>query len=716
MKKRPGRFLLSAGNRSWTEKHNRDGDESKFKQLMNVAAQGILIHDYNFAPLFVNKSYARMLGYSVDEVTHLTAIDSLYPPGEKRRLHGYLNARLQKNASDEIPTLYEVEVIHKEGKHIILQHTVSLVDWYDQSAIMISAIDVTEQHQALHKMQLSEERFRDFADSASDWCWELNQDLRFSYLSDNFERVCGYAKEEILGINRREFLEKISRNGDKLSANQLKLLQQYETNLHNRRSFTDSEYSLIRKDGTPLSLSTSGKPIFNSMGEFCGYRGTGKNITEEKKMSEKLNFQATHDELTGLINRRYFDTELHKAIDEAHINQVEHALIYLDLDRFKIVNDTCGHLAGDELLQQLADLFRKVFSKRDVLARLGGDEFAVIMRHCTVAQSMRTTERLHNEFDRFRFIWEGKSFSVGVSIGVASINNNVENFSQLLQNADNACYMAKETGRNKTHVFSENDDDLSKRKGEMHWAVRIAEALEKNEFTLYAQPIVPVHGDGQGQFCELLIRLRNGDEIISPSQFLHAAERYDLSLNVDKWVLREALAWMRNNRSALKNTQLIFINLSAKTIGKQSFQDYTIKILKEYRVPAEKICFEITETTAIANLSEAASFIGALKEIGCHFALDDFGSGVSSFAYLKSLPVDYLKIDGVFIRDMRVNEVNLAMVKSINEISHVMGKKTIAEFVEDDATFALLRNMGVDYAQGYAIGYPVPIEELSSQS
>jgi EAL domain-containing protein (putative c-di-GMP-specific phosphodiesterase class I) len=371
-------------------------------------------------------------------------------------------------------------------------------------------------------------------------------------------------------------------------------------------------------------------------------------------------------------------------------------------------------MAGDELLQQLAALFRQVFSKRDVLGRLGGDEFAVIMRNCTIEQSMRITNRLHDEIDRFRFVWDGKSFTVGVSMGVACIDKNSDSVSRLLQNVDSACYVAKETGRNKTHVFSENDEDLSKRQGEMHWAARIADALEQEDFTLYAQAMLPLNTSG-GVFYELLIRMKDSDDLISPRVFLPAAERYDLSFNIDKWVLSKALQWIRENSHVLSKTQLIFINLSGKTIGKKSFLEYAVKQLEKYSVPPEKICFEITETTAIANLSEAVNFINRLKETGCFFALDDFGSGVSSFAYLKNLPVDYLKIDGMFIRDMRVNEVNMAMVKSINEISHVMGKKTIAEFVEDDATFSLLRNMGVDYAQGYAVGHPVPLEELSER-
>ncbi|MGH1485717.1 MAG: sensor domain-containing protein [Cellvibrionaceae bacterium] len=707
----PSRSVVATGDRRWARKILRDSGQEKLLELMNAASQGILIHDYDFSPLFVNRSYATTVGYSVEEILSLDYVDRLYPSNEERRLKGYLQARLQKFSKTSPPTVYEVEVCHKDGQTIILQHSVSLIDWKGLPAVLISAIDITEQYLSQQALELSEERFRDFAESASDWCWEMDDNLRFSYMSDSFERNSGYKISEVIGFTRKEFVEKHS-PADSLTLEEKQQWDDHAELLDRHESFSNFEYRWRHPNGSTIILSASGKPIFSSTGKFCGYRGTASNITDERQLSEKLSFQATHDELTGLINRRHFDSELHNTIDDAHINNAEHALVFMDLDRFKIVNDTCGHMAGDELLQQLAGLFKKVFSKRDVLGRLGGDEFAVIMRNCTVKQSTRITERLHNEIDRFRFVWDGKSFTIGVSIGVVGIDKHSDSVSRLLQNVDSACYVAKETGRNKTHIFSENDEDLSKRQGEMHWAARITQALEEDDFTLYAQPMLPLNTSG-GVFYELLIRMKDGESMISPRVFLPAAERYDLSLNIDKWVLCKALEWVRDHPHVLSKTQLIFINLSGKTIGKKTFQEYAIKQLQRYGVPPEKICFEITETTAIANLAEAVNFINKLKETGCFFALDDFGSGVSSFAYLKNLPVDYLKIDGMFIRDMSVNEVNLAMVKSINEISHVMGKKTIAEFVEDDSTFALLRNMGIDYAQGYAIGHPVPLEELS---
>ncbi len=702
---------LRAPNRRWATKIISGHSEREFVELMNGSIQGLMIQSYDFKPLFVNRAYAENLGYTVQQVLSLKTIDAVYAPHEARRLRGYLRARLSLRSKKTPPTVYEVEARHRDGHSVILQNSVSLIQWKNHPAVLISAVDVTERYRAQQALELSEERFRDFAESASDWCWEMDEQLRFTYLSDSFERITGCPKQQVLGITRKEFMS-LYYPDLKLSENEVELWRAHRQVLDNRQAYSHFEYNWYRQDGSVVIVSSSGKPIFNKVGKFIGYRGTATNITEEKKLSEQLNFHASHDELTGLINRRTFDLELLNAIDDAHVSDAEHVLVFMDLDRFKIVNDTCGHQAGDALLKQLAELFQNVFSRRDTLARLGGDEFAVIMQHCTVEQSMRITNRLHEEISRFRFFWDDKAFTVGVSAGVVLISRDSESVSRLLQNADSACYMAKENGRNKTHIFSEDDKDLSRRQGEMHWAGRITQALENDAFAMHAQVILPIQ-TSQNVFYEFLIRMKDGNQLIQPNAFLPAAERYDLSLNVDKWVLRTVLAWIRDHREALSKTELFFINLSGKTVGKKTFQDFAVNILREYQVPPEKICFEITETTAIANLNEAVKFIKKLKDVGCCFALDDFGSGVSSFAYLKNLPVDYLKIDGMFIRDMCTSAVNLAMVKSINEISHVMGKKTIAEFVENDAIFGVLRNMGVDYAQGYAIGSPFPIEELN---
>lgn len=426
-------------------------------------------------------------------------------------------------------------------------------------------------------------------------------------------------------------------------------------------------------------------------------------------MLEDLEYAASHDALTALVNRQEFERRLQRVLETARAEQVEHALCYLDLDQFKVINDTCGHVAGDELLAQIAMLLRGQVRERDTLARLGGDEFGVLMEHCSLAQAERVAKALREAIEGLRFVWEGRSFDIGVSIGLVSITEFSESIANVLSAADRACYAAKDEGRNRVHVYHEDNAELARRHGEMQWATRIPRALEEHRFHLVSQPIVPLNsGVSRGEHYEVLIRMEDEEgRIVLPGAFLPAAERYNLSVKIDRWVTGRTLQWLADDPKRLRNLFLCTINLSGHSLGDEAFLQFIIRLFDQSNVPPKKICFEITETATIANLFNATRFMKALKELGCQFALDDFGSGFSSFAYLKSLPVDFLKIDGVFVRDIVDDPINLAMVKSINEIGHAMGKRTIAEHVENDAILEkLLSEIGVDYVQGYGIARP----------
>ncbi len=438
-----------------------------------------------------------------------------------------------------------------------------------------------------------------------------------------------------------------------------------------------------------------------------------ENITETRLLNEQIAYQADHDALTGLANRNKFDRYLKRAISLAHQENNEHALCYLDLDQFKIVNDTCGHLAGDELLRQLGELLRKHIRQYDFVARLGGDEFGILMYNCSPNQAFMACEKLRDLIKDFHFAWEDRSFTVGVSIGVSSINIVSGNAVDLLKEADAACYAAKEKGRNRVHVFRPDDEELALRRGEMQWVEKIRQGLEQKRFLLYGQPIVPFADTKEGLHFEVLLRYRDDrGNIIPPGAFLPAAERYNLASELDRWIISTLLEWLAEHPSFLKTLSLCSVNLSGLSLSDESMLKYISRQFDQWGVPTNKVCFEITETAAISNFSYATNFINTLKEQGCMFSLDDFGSGLSSFAYLKNLPVDYLKIDGLFVKDILDDEVDLAMVKSINEVGHVMNKKTIAEFVENAAIFNLLKTLGIDYAQGYGISRPVPLDEL----
>jgi diguanylate cyclase (GGDEF)-like protein/PAS domain S-box-containing protein len=439
-----------------------------------------------------------------------------------------------------------------------------------------------------------------------------------------------------------------------------------------------------------------------------------EDVTEAHDLSEQIAYQASHDALTGLANRCEFDSHIKEAITLACADSSEHVLCYLDLDQFKVVNDTCGHLAGDELLRQLGELLRKNLRRHDFVARLGGDEFGVLMYDCSLGEAFLACEKILDMVKDFQFAWEDKSFTIGVSIGVSSINATSGNAVDVLKEADAACYAAKDKGRNRVHVFRPDDEELALRHGEMQWVSKIQRGLEQNRFCLYGQPIVPFLDNNEGLHFETLIRYRDDNgNIIPPGAFLPAAERYNLAAALDRSVISLLFEWIVNKPDFLDNLSVCSINLSGVSLSDESMLAFISEQFSFWAIPTHKICFEITETTAIANLSCATRFINQLRERGCLFSLDDFGSGLSSFAYLKNLPVDFLKIDGLFVKDIVDDDVDLAMVRAINEVGHIMGKKTIAEFVENEKVFKLLNGLGVDYAQGYGIGKPVPLDELT---
>ncbi|MES2258953.1 MAG: EAL domain-containing protein [Pseudomonadota bacterium] len=478
---------------------------------------------------------------------------------------------------------------------------------------------------------------------------------------------------------------------------------------------------LVTRDGRRIAVEDSAAPIWSSGGEMLGAVVVFRDVSHERRLSQQLSWYASHDTLTGLMNRREFENQiaaaLHTAKHEGHL----HALLYIDLDQFKIVNDTCGHSAGDVLLQLLAKMLQLEMRDSDILARLGGDELGVLLPHCPPNQAILIADQLRQSIKNFRFVWDSHSFEIGASIGVAEVNHDSKTMTELLMAADQACYLAKEQGRNRVHFYRESDLMLAQRQGEMQWVSRLNEAFEQQNFRLFAMPIVKLH-EPQQVHDEVLIRIQSGKgDLILPGAFIPAAERYDLMVAIDRWVIRAVchhVKEVRGSRPAAAGDPvqlaLYSINLSGMSLNDEGLHDYIIAQFDEYEIAPEQICFEITETAAIANLPKAQLFMTGLKKLGCRFSLDDFGSGLSSFAYLKALPVDYLKIDGVFIRDITSNAINCALVKAINEVGHVMGMLTVAEYVEDGATLSLVRDLGVDYAQGYAVGHLRPLTAASA--
>jgi diguanylate cyclase (GGDEF)-like protein/PAS domain S-box-containing protein len=566
-------------------------------------------------------------------------------------------------------------------------------------------VEISERKRVENALRASEERFKDFAQTGADWFWEMGPDLRFTYLAGQYSEALGLERSKVLGRTRAEV-----HAGWIVDA---AAWDNHQQNLQRRHAFSDFEFTWVRPDGKEKVLRISGKPIFGANGTFQGYRGADRDITETHHLAQQMAHQATHDALTGLENRREFERQLEQALASARSESTRHALCYLDLDQFKLINDSAGHVVGDQLLRQVAGLLLGKLRACDTLARLGGDEFSLLIKNCPLERALEIAEDLLTAIQEFRFSWEGRSFEIGGSIGLVPITSDAESTAQLLSQADVACYTAKERGRNRVYVYETHDSHSSQLHTQILRAAELADALGKNRFRLYGQPIVALPpGYDRPMHIELLLRLLDAEnEILLAEEFIPAAERYGLMRAIDRWVIRTVLQEYGDCFARLP-TAKIAINLSGNSLNDDSLLAFTRQILANSVLPPDRVCFEITETAAIDNLKQTSHFILEMKRIGCLFALDDFGSGLSSFAYLKNLPVDYLKIDGNFVRNMAEDTIDQAMVAAINQVGHTMGIQTVAEYAETEAVVEQLRKLGVDYAQGYGIGRPQPIEKF----
>jgi len=577
----------------------------------------------------------------------------------------------------------------------------------EEGGFVTTYTDITERKRMERALQDSEARFRDFAQSAADWFWETDAAHRFTHFSPDMERHTRNSLSDLLGRTRHECFAEADGDPGKWAAHQ--------ADLDAHRPFSDFQYTIHARDGTAKVLSVSGRPVFAGDGTFLGYRGAARDVTSTQQLAEDLNRQATLDPLTGLANRREFERQLRTLLQAAEEAEEQHALCYIDLDEFKVVNDTCGHAAGDALLKELAAVLSKRIRKSDTLARLGGDEFGVLLLHCPLEQAQRIAEGLREAIEDFRFVWQGQTFCVGASIGLTPIFHAGDTLTDVMAIADSACYLAKEHGRNRVYVYHQGDTAVAHKHAQMRWVGHVQEAIDEDRLRLYYQPIVRVDGTEEGHHYELLVRMADTrGKIVPPGAFLPAAERYHLSGRLDRWVVERALEWLAARPEHVEHLFTCSINLSGQSVGDEGFLKLLAQKLRQRAVPGEKLCFEVTETAAITSFSAAVHFMETLKEWGCRFALDDFGSGLSSFTYLKILPVDFLKIDGRFVRQIAKSPVDLAVVKSINEIGQAMGKKTVAEHVDSATVLDKLRlaHLGVDYAQGYHIARPRAIEKL----
>jgi diguanylate cyclase (GGDEF)-like protein/PAS domain S-box-containing protein len=528
---------------------------------------------------------------------------------------------------------------------------------------------------------------------------------RILHLNPMAERLTGWSLAEAKG---RE-VDEIYRVVDERDRRPLKRAIQAALS-DDPTTVTPTMPLLISRKGAEYAIEQTVSPIRAGDGRILGAVVVFRDVTTERTLAQELAWQASHDALTGLVNRHQFERRLSVLAERARSGKEHHVLLYLDLDQFKLVNDVCGHIAGDELLRQLAAVLRQKLRAEDTLARLGGDEFGVLLPGRSSVEGVAVAEHLRQEIAEFRFVWEDKTFTVGASVGVVELGPHCGGLASVLAAADTACYMAKERGRNRVFVHRAADADVRRRHGEIEWVDRLTRAFEEGRFRLYFQEIHPLP---LGQPCrrrEILLRMVDGDgQLVPPMAFIPAAERYNLMPTLDRWVVRTTFEWLARNRDGLCPDALLSINLSGQSLGDEAFGDFVLDEIRKQGIDARHICFEITETAAIANLSRALRLMNTLRAAGCRFSLDDFGSGMSSFAYLKTLPVDSIKIDGGFVRDMLTDAVDFAMVEAITRIGHVMGLATIAEYVENEEIARRLTALGVDYAQGYGLHRPQPL-------
>ena len=570
-----------------------------------------------------------------------------------------------------------------------------------------SFANALDRQTAEQDLRRSEQRFKDFADIAADWFWEMGPDLRYTYLSERYQDLLGVIPETHVGLSMQEIFSGRVEDQDVWRA--------YLENLHARKP-VDVELAWTRNDGVAKIIRHIGRPRLSGTGKFLGYRGVGRDVTEAHKMTAQIAHQASHDALTGLVNRREFEQRLARAVANAQAHGAQYVLGYIDLDRFKLVNDVAGHAAGDELLKRVAKVLNKKIRGRDTLARLGGDEFSLLLENCPLEKALEITDGMLSEIRSFHFAWQDRTFDIGLSVGLVSVNVHAESASRELAKADLACYTAKRLGKNRVHVYRMEDAELERRQSDVRRISDLRDALANDQFRLFSQPICSLTNTGDSPtHHELLIRMVSAEgELVLPEVFIPAAERYGLMASIDRWVIhnafRLATAWLQVDRETM-----LAINLSGNSLNDESLLEFVLHEFEVSGMPPNQICFEITETAAVSNFDRTTTFISELKRQGSRFALDDFGSGVSSFTYLKHLPVDYLKIDGSFVQDLAHETVDRAMVAAIHQVGQMMGLKTIAERADSTTVVQLLRELGIDYVQGDAVGTAVPLDELLTQ-
>ncbi len=672
------------------------------------ANDGLWDYDAQGNRTWFSPRWKAMLGFAEDDVITSPDWHRMVHPEDLARV----SAAMRDHIAGKTPMFESVHRLkHTDGEwRWVVGRARARVDDQGRLRRLIGVeLDITERKLYEEALFREKESAQITLQSIGDGVITCDAHGRVEYLNPVAEELTGWRLEDSLGRTIDEIFRAFHEETCEPLENPLAVAVRRIRSIKSVRPML-----LIRRDGNELYIESTASPIRDGSGTVTGGVLVFHDVSESRELNRRLSYHASHDVLTGLVNRREFETRLERALKSAKARETSYALCYIDLDQFKIVNDTCGHSAGDALLGQVGALLKSKVRWRDTLARLGGDEFGVLLESCSLEEALRTAETLRESIRNFRYTWEDRTFRLGASIGVVPITAENEDVASVLSAADSACGAAKESGRNRVHCFEENDIDLMRRRREMQWAARINNALEESRFELFRMTIQPLQTEDAGEHFELLLRMRDeSGKIVAPDQFIAAAERYGITPSIDRWVIDSAFRWLVSEADERRRLTMCSINLSGQSLGDDKFLPFVIEQFHRSGIDGSKICFEITETAAIANFSQASRFIQALKELGCKFALDDFGTGLSSFGYLKHFPVDFLKIDGSFVKGLLHDPIDREMVRSINEIGHLTGKKTIAEWAENAEIVEVLRGLGVDYAQGYGISQPQRVQRAA---
>ena len=675
-----------------------------FAELGDRIHEAVLVHADVI--LYANRQFASFVGVDRDELLGRRLAD-LVPPEYAELVSENVRRRL---AGESAAERFEIDMVGLQGQMTRLEIASSPVEYDKGSALLITGVEVlpTMTSQALRLPLEAPSGPQALAlHSLAEAIIATDKDGRISYLNPAAEQLTGSAADAAAGKLLEEIVSLVDETDRRLLSDPVH--QALTTGV----AVTLSRRALLlsRVNGNERSIELSASPIRNSAREVVGAVVMLHDVTEMRGLTRQMSYQAAHDALTGLVNRREFERRLEEAIESGHRGDGQHVLCYLDLDRFKLVNDTSGHLAGDSMLREVAKLLRDAVRDSDTVGRLGGDEFGILLVGCPLEKARQIADDVTRAVGDHRFVWRDKIFNIGASIGLVEISRESGTLEELLAAADTACYVAKKQGTGRVVVYSARDEALARHTGEIQWLQRLQTALKENRFQLYHQAIVPAHGEDGGPAMEVLVRLQDesGQDLL-PAEFMRAAERYRLMGLVDRWVVQTTLAALGRGAISVPAAHSVAINISGQTLGDVQFLEFVVECLDSTGVTPGQVCFEIAETAVIANLDHARRFVGVLHGMGCQFALDDFGSGVGSFSNLKTLPLDYLKIDGSFIRNLARDSVNQAMVTAMIKLARTLNFKVIAEQVEDSAAEEAARRMGVDYLQGYAISRPQPLQ------